>query len=248
MMAILGAWLAAISIEDRTLRWSAFAAFVVLGVGLLALEHLSDSSREKREEELHAETRRLIAERSRGLDDLHEANTRHENVFARQQEEIARLTAIAIPPRLKATQIAAIGASLRAGLDELSKNWPPDTPKGQQILVACIGRDQRTLDYRQDFADAIQAGGCRPIFEEWDATHPECTEFRGKVTVIEADARNRIRTLLVKALRDAEVDVREGGGYPLGPGRDRPNIGRATQGARLHIVSWVACLVVGQYP
>jgi hypothetical protein len=60
MMAILGSWLAVASIQGELMRWSALAAFIVLGVGLLVLEQISDNAREQREDALHGEMRKRV--------------------------------------------------------------------------------------------------------------------------------------------------------------------------------------------
>src|ERR1700741_1332041 len=69
--AVLGAFLAVSSVEDKRLQWSALAAFVVLAIGFLILEQISDNQRAKVEaafrienDRLHARTRELIAEDS----------------------------------------------------------------------------------------------------------------------------------------------------------------------------------------
>jgi hypothetical protein len=169
---------------------------------------------------------------------LHEANTGLRNRIDELETQLR-------PRRLNEQQKTTLIRVLSEGLTEQARNWPEDAKRTPLVIsVISVGSEQETLDYRNDFADVIEAGGFETVLEQWNPATSDLEQFRGAVTLIERDARNIICPIFVSALRAAGINVRSSPYPSLGSAPTQRR--RATALLRIHINRPAVEIVIGQ--
>jgi hypothetical protein len=150
-----------------------------------------------------AETRERSDRSEQYINDLEER-------FAVARTMLAEMQSDAQPRRLTADEKERIAAVTRERLAEFDRQdreaYGKDADLERfQIAVIAIGSETETLDYRNDFVEAFIRGGFDVSFAEWKAGAPEYQIFRGAITVLNEQANNRVRPLLVDALSAAGI-------------------------------------------
>lgn len=144
---------------------------------------------------------------------LYRENMKHRQLLDAQAAEIARLTAETDrlrDRRLTPEQKLLIAVALSAELSKQSLKWVDEPVPEERIKIGVIsiGNERETLNYRNDFIEAVRNGGFEPIEEVWQAGSSHYDRFNGNVTVLNVrSAENWVQPALVAALRHASVSI-----------------------------------------